>query len=77
VRLTGEGFGTGIDEIDDRRVDVDTDHVVALVGELDGQGEADLSESHYGNAHNNLCSSGLEGWSSETASTLGQRRSRP
>ena len=51
VRLARERLGAGVDEVDDGLVHVDTDDLVALIGELHSEGEADLSEGHDGDTH--------------------------
>ena len=49
--LAGEGLDAGVDGLDRAGVDVDADDLMALLGVLDGQGQADLAQSDDGDAH--------------------------
>ena len=54
VLLAGERRLAAVDRLDQRRVDVGTDHVVPALGELDGQRQADLAEGDDGDVHADL-----------------------
>ena len=49
--LAGERLGRVVDEVHDSLLDIDADHLVPSVGELDGQGQTDLAEPDHGDLH--------------------------